>query len=714
MHLRLTTTLSLLALCPVAVGQRQAIQPESPEHDAVLAEFELVQQQTSHALSDAVRATFDPHGAFDNDPAEKVPSTEVSSEPDPEYMTVKPRGSGGGGSGGSFLGGPFNDDCSNAAVISGYTYNPPLLNTTGATTGTCEPDHSCAPFASHGVWYEFTAPADGYIDVNTFGSTNYDTVVSIYDGCGFQVGIFCVIPDELACNSTGIFLANIQGFEATEGLTYLIKVSDAELGGSGGTLDFNFEFRPINDICSEATEVLGVAYDPGLIFTETANIEICESQESCEFNNVGVSNTVYYKYTPPCDGLLSVNTNGSNYDTVLSVWDGCGLFVSIEACDPANQIACDDDSGTGLDSQINDLPVVGGQAYIIKVSDYNTTDGGGWLDFNLLFEGNNEPIADISTPSAFACVCGTVSVSGFAKATGDGDIKGWELEARALSGSTWSLIASSETPVDNDVIAFWNASGFTEGYYLLRLTVENPCGITNTDVEAVYVNQSFSTAEIRTPSGGNIVGRNVCVDGTAWDVCFDNYRLEYASAGQSSFSPIDPGTTVYTSSVVNEPLGVWNTVDQGIPDGAYDLRVVGRDECGNEGSAQVTVVVDNTPPVSEITSPQSCTQLSPGMIQVRGIATDANLTSWVLQYTGGDQNSWVNIAQGTSPVNDGPLGTWDTSNLPHCGYTLRLIAYDGATINCNNGQWTEYTLSVSVGLTEIKTKTTSVHPNPGP
>lgn len=145
-------------------------------------------------------------------------------------------------------------------------------------------------------------------------------------------------------------------------------------------------FGPGNDTCRDPLVITGTAYNPGSIFTYNATTSaFYEPQEDCEYNNVGVSNSVWYSYTPPANGTIDVNTWGSDYDTVLSVFDGCGVYIGTIYVGGGIQIACNDDVNGTLQSQILGIPVNGGQTYKIKVSDYNTAPGGGELFFDLYF-----------------------------------------------------------------------------------------------------------------------------------------------------------------------------------------------------------------------------------------------------------------------------------------------------------------------------------------
>jgi len=652
------------------------------------------------AASDPVWETFDPEGPYDDAGVEKQPDGPEK----PDLPGPADEGAPGDDGDNGLRGGPPNDFCSNATVIPGnaVNYNPALLNTTGALTEICEPAEDCeagAQGVSHSVYYRYTPDQDGTIFVTTSGST-YNTVLSVFDGCGSGFPS-CNQPTLLACGDDQIFGATYSSvlLDVEAGQTYIIKAADWDFdSGNAGLLDFNFQYRPPNDLCADATPISGVAFNPPLLSTHNASTENCEALEPCELNNVGVSNTVWYRFVAPCDGLISLNTNGSTYDTVLSVFDGCGEFVNIDApCNLPALIACDDDSGTGLSSQLLSVPVTGGVEYRIKVADYNTSQGGGWLDFNLVFSGASPPVAEIDSPAALECVCGPVAVSGSANTSGDPFVE-WELESQPVGGgSSWALIAAGSNPVTNNTLAVWNTAALAQGNYVLRLTVRNACGVANTAVEVVFVDRQFDSFDLRAPQTGVIVGGDVCIDGTVWDRCFDSYTVEYRPSGGGVYQPV--AAPLYTSTVITDPLvpGGWDTLLGGVVDGDYELKVEGVDQCGNPAATLVDLTIDNTPPVAEIISPLNCDGFEHGLIEIAGTASDANLNRWILQYSGGPTNGWVTIAQGGSSVVNGVLATWDTSALPSCAYALRLSVIDRSIIHCDDPQRSEHVVTIDVG-----------------
>lgn len=663
---------------PLPAQSAALMQSESPPADPI----------------DEVWFTFDANGEFDNDLIRKDPGGDGG-------IPIEDAADDLNGGGPDERGGPANDNCTLATVIpsSAIHYNPAIYSTVSASVEPCEAQANCEAGGageSNSVWYSYTPAASGLIEINTFGST-YNTVLSVYNGCGLGSPPFCNAPTRLACNDDASFGTASQLFlNVTAGSMYRIKVSDLNTASGGGTLDFNFRWIPPHDQCSNAIPILGVAYNPPAINTQNADDDLCENEETCEVDNVGVSNSVWYSYVPPCNGSISLNTNGSTYDTVLSVWDACGVFNGPDnPCDFGTQIACDDDSGTGTASQLVNVPVSGGAFYLIKVSDYNNTLGGGNLDFNFMFSGAGVPTADIDAPGGQGCVCGIVNVTGTASAGTDPAVA-WVLDQRPAASGSWTQISAGSTPVTSGLLGAWDTTGLAAGFYLLRLTVENGCGTSTSTIEVVLVDQQFDSLELREPDGGDIVGGIVCIDGTVWDQCFDQYRVDFRPSGGGAFAPVRPATPVYSAAVTNDPLvpSGWNT--SGLADGLYDLRVEGTDDCGHVAAITHTIQIDNTPPLALISSPAPCTSLN-GLVSVTGTASDANMGRWTLQYTGGAEHGWVTIADGGSSVTNGLLGTWDTSGLHDCCYTLRLVVRDRSVVNCDDPHVVEYLVSVSIG-----------------
>lgn len=88
------------------------------------------------------------------------------------------------------------------------------------------------------------------------------------------------------------------------------------------------------------------------------------------------SHSVWYTFNPPESGTLSINTAGSNYDTVVGIFSGTSQSL--------DQVACNNDIGDGAQSSVS-APVTGDTTYFIEVADASEMGSGGTLKFSLSF-----------------------------------------------------------------------------------------------------------------------------------------------------------------------------------------------------------------------------------------------------------------------------------------------------------------------------------------
>ncbi len=150
---------------------------------------------------------------------------------------------------------------------------------------------------------------------------------------------------------------------------------------------------------------------------------------------------------------------------------------------------------------------------------------------------------------------------------------------------------------------------------------------------------------------------------------------------------LDPGNTIIRSSTSqgNGFSFTWDGKDSTgavVPDAAYTLRLSIID---GEASAisSITAKVDDTSPSADIPSPtegqtvSNVYQNANASVPVIVSAADANFASWVIDYspTGG---SWSQLSNGSSPVSNSTVWTWNSLNNLNGTYTFRLRANDRA------------------------------------
>lgn len=119
-----------------------------------------------------------------------------------------------------------------------------------------------------------------------------------------------------------------------------------------------------------------------------------------------------------------------------------------------------------------------------------------------------------------------------------------------------------------------------------------------------------------------------------------------------------------------------------VSDGAIKLRLKAYDDYSGEGIDYVRVHVKNV----YISSPEDYSYFKPGIsINITGNAMGSLFTNYTLEYGKGENpGTWNLIQFSTTPVEEGFLGTWNTSSInEHDYYTIRL------TVNNIGGESTD-------------------------
>lgn len=362
-----------------------------------------------------------------------------------------------------------------------------------------------------------------------------------------------------------------------------------------------------------------------------------------------------------------------------------------------------------VDSGAIDLPItISSTTRNIRRVEISSRDNGGVLCRTPVIDDltfcdvldASDPVASITAPADLSCICpGTaLLVSGTIGAGACGAYSSDRMEYRSISAPDWTIAEGPYTslPGSGDdftgtLYAWQIPSTLATGYYYFRSVVENAAGRSSSDVVLLYLDRTAPTVVHDSPVSGGLVRANVCLLGEVSDgPCGAAYTAEYRVAGVGAFMSIP------TAGAPWPRLAQWNTVS--LADGAYDLRFTTTDSCGNVGVTTKALTVDNTRPVARIDTPVACGTVA-GLVTVRGQATDAHLSGWSLQYTGGDLSGWTTISTGTSAISSGGvLGVWNTAGLRRCAYTLRLLASDAADNNCGSGgNVGEYLVSVEAG-----------------
>jgi hypothetical protein len=118
-----------------------------------------------------------------------------------------------------------------------------------------------------------------------------------------------------------------------------------------------------NDQCEFAVPVI-----VGVNTSDNSSAGVDDGEASCQPDS---NHDVWFKFTASCNGITFASTTGSalapSNDTVLSVYSKCPLNGGTE-------LACDDDSGVGLQSALNFSTTIG-TTYLLRVAGFENNKG---------------------------------------------------------------------------------------------------------------------------------------------------------------------------------------------------------------------------------------------------------------------------------------------------------------------------------------------------
>ncbi len=125
-----------------------------------------------------------------------------------------------------------NDGCSlfvdELALTNGFTFVT-TIGATGAASGS-----ACLDKMEKDVWFTYTATCTGTLTVDMCLGANFDTVLALYQGCGFGPPLFaCNLSTVLACNDDSCDLRSKITAPVTIGQCYRVRLGGFQ--GDSGT-----------------------------------------------------------------------------------------------------------------------------------------------------------------------------------------------------------------------------------------------------------------------------------------------------------------------------------------------------------------------------------------------------------------------------------------------------------------------------------------------
>ncbi len=269
------------------------------------------------------------------------------------------------------IAGPANDNFSGRTTVSGTSVNASGSNVT-ASAEIGEPDHHFNP-ATKSVWWTWKAPASGRVTIDTIGS-GIDTVLGVYTGTSLATLLYVTSDDD-----SGGGITSRVSFRITSGTVYQIAVDGWD--GVEGRVKLNISVDsvapPANDNFSNRATLMGS------IATATGS-SLLATTESGEPRHSGFTpgNTLWWAWTAPQAGRVTVSTAGSDFDTILAVYTGTSLGDLVE-------VASNDDSVLSYDGTSEAaFYATAGTTYAIVVGGYS--DDAGTINLSLVFTPSND------------------------------------------------------------------------------------------------------------------------------------------------------------------------------------------------------------------------------------------------------------------------------------------------------------------------------------
>jgi len=251
-----------------------------------------------------------------------------------------------------------------------------------------EPSHvGEGPFSS--VWFKIKSDRSGVVTVDTDGS-DFDTTLAVYQGASLSKLTKIAANNDKAVGTQ----TSLVKFTVNAGSTYYIAV-DGNKGAVG-----NYVLRvsapspplaPVNDPI-ESAENLGSETTLNYAGT-TASASAQKGEPSMA--GFAATRSVWFLWTAPATGEITIDTVGSSCDTVLGLYSGS---VAGTNWSQLKLLAANDNESRGTSSSKLTTVVSNGATYRIKIDNKTSTNG------SYVLNGNLRVFPTIPTPGGVTLV----------------------------------------------------------------------------------------------------------------------------------------------------------------------------------------------------------------------------------------------------------------------------------------------------------------------
>jgi hypothetical protein len=251
---------------------------------------------------------------------------------------------------------PANDNFANRITLTGNNISTNVSNV-GATYEPNEPLH-LETLGGKTVWWKWTAPSSGGVTLSVSNNL-VDTLVCVYKGTALDNLVFVGGNDEDYL--TAVDFDSTAYFNVTSGTTYNIAVDGVD--GSSGTFRLSLVLGSADPVPGNDNFTNRTALSGNSVNVTNSNLgATLEPDEPLHRGYYG-GNSVWYRWTSPNAGFVTIDTIGSLFDTILAVYTGSSLTSLVE-------VASDDESGGNYTSLVT-FPTKSNVTYQIAVDGYD-------------------------------------------------------------------------------------------------------------------------------------------------------------------------------------------------------------------------------------------------------------------------------------------------------------------------------------------------------
>ena len=235
---------------------------------------------------------------------------------------------------------PVGDECPFYLDVGNGTVTGNLQGYSGGTGD----DSSCALNDAIDQWFRYVSTIDGTLSVSACNSgTEFDTVLSIFDGCPESGGLELACVNDAAlpeCDLGGLNRLSAIVLPATIGQVFYVRLSvfNDDFSGSGG-FGTGYELTFLAEGDGDECEIARVAASGVTTGSLEDNTGLTGEDDSC-----GTFNTVdeWFAYTAPRSGQATISTCSTNtgFDSTLSLFSDCPSNGGVE-------LACNDNDAAG-------------------------------------------------------------------------------------------------------------------------------------------------------------------------------------------------------------------------------------------------------------------------------------------------------------------------------------------------------------------------------